>query len=153
MVSTSPPRLLDALRDRIRFRHYSLRTERAYVQWARRYIRFHGLRHPNDLGPRQVVAFLASLATDRGVSAATQNQALAALLFLYKEVLEIELPWLDDIPKAMRPRRLPTVLTREEVQMVLSQMTGTRALMARLLYGTGMRLMEGMRLRTRGGCH
>ena len=149
MVSKAPRRLLDALRDRIRFRHYSLRTERAYVQWTRRFIRFHGLRHPKELGPGKVVAFLASLATDRNVSASTQNQALAALLFLYKEVLEIELPWLDDIPKAKRPRRLPTVLTREEAHRVLEQMTGTHALMARLLYGTGMRLTECLQLRVK----
>ena len=149
MVSTTPPRLLPALRDRIRFRHYSLRTERAYLQWTRRFIRFHELRHPKDLGPKEVVAFLASLAKDRGVSASTQNQALAALLFLYKEVLEIELPWLDDIPKAKRPRRLPAVLTREEAQKLLSLMTGTHALMARLLYGTGMRLAECLQLRVK----
>jgi len=149
MVSKSPPRLLDALRDHIRFLHYSLRTERAYVQWTRRFIRYHGIRHPKDLGPRDVVAFLGSLARERGVSSSTQNQALAALLFLYKQVLEVELPWLDDIPKAKRPRRLPTVLTREEVMRVLSQMTGTHALMARLLYGTGMRLTECLQLRVK----
>lgn len=150
MVSTPPPpRLLDALRDAIRIRHYSLRTERAYVQWARRYIRFHGRRHPREMGEAEVTAFLGSLATVGNVSASTQNQALAALLFLYKEVLGIELAWLENIPRARRPRRLPTVLTREEAHSVLAQMTGTHALMARLLYGTGMRLSECLRLRVK----
>ncbi len=150
MVGTAPPtRLLDALRDRIRFRHYSLRTERAYVQWTRRFLRFHRHRHPREMGAAEVTAFLGSLATEGHVSAATQNQALAALLFLYREVLEMELPWLDAIPKAKRGRRLPTVLTREEARSVLEQMTGTHALMARLLYGTGMRLTECLQLRVK----
>ena len=150
MAGTPPPvRLLDALRDRIRLRHYSLRTERAYVQWARRYIRFHGRRHPRELREADVTAFLGSLATVGGVSASTQNQALAALLFLYKEVLGIELAWLENIPRARRPRRLPTVLTREEAHRVLAQMSGTHALMARMLYGTGMRLTECLCLRVK----
>ena len=150
MAGTPPPvRLLDALRDRIRLRHYSLRTERAYVQWARRYIRFHGRRHPRELREADVTAFLGSLATVGGVSASTQSQALAALLFLYKEVLGIELAWLENIPRARRPRRLPTVLTREEAHRVLAQMSGTHALMARMLYGTGMRLTECLCLRVK----
>jgi integron integrase len=151
MVSAPPPTLslLDALRDRIRFRHYSLRTERAYVQWVRRFIRFHRRRHPRDMGAPEVTSFLGSLATLRNVSASTQNQALAALLFLYKEVLGMELPWLDDIPKAKRPRRIPTVLTQDEARRLLEQMNGTHALMARLLYGTGMRLTECLCLRVK----
>jgi integron integrase len=143
------PRLPDVLRERIRLRHYSLRTERAYVGWVRRFISFHGHRHPRDMGAAEVMAFLGSLATDRNVAAATQNQALAALLFLYKDVLESELPWLDDIPRARRPRRLPTVLTREEVRRLLGQTEGAHALMARLLYGTGMRLSECLALRVK----
>jgi integron integrase len=151
MVSTPPPspRLLDALRDRIRFRHYSLRTERAYVHWVRRFLRFHGSRHPREMGAVEVTAFLGSLATERNVAAATQNQALAALLFLYKEVLQLELPWLDGIPKAKRPRHIPAVLTQEEARRLLEQMVGTHALMARLLYGTGMRLTECLCLRVK----
>lgn len=119
------------------------------MQWARRYIRFHGRRHPRDLGEADVTAFLGSLATVGNVSASTQSQALAALLFLYKEARGIELAWLENIPRSRRPRRLPTVLTREEAQRVLAQMTGKHALMARLLYGTGMRLSECLRLRVK----
>ncbi len=150
MVSTPhPPRLLDVLRDRIRLRHYSLRTERAYVQCVRRFIRFHGGRHPRELGEADLVAFLGSLATVGNVSASTQNQALAALLFLYREVLGIELAWLENIPRAKRARRPPTVLTREEAQRILAQMAGTHSLMAQLLYGTGMRLTECLQLRVK----
>jgi integron integrase len=143
------PRLLDQLRQHIRARHYSLRTERTYAGWVRRYVHFHGRRHPRDLGAEHVAAFLSSLANDRNVAAATQNQALAALLFLYKEVLRIELPWMDGIVRARRPRRLPVVLTRAEVHEILSRMEGTHALMARLMYGTGMRLMECLALRVK----
>jgi len=146
---TSPAHVFEALRDRIRFRHYSVRTERAYVHWARRFIAFHRRRNPGDLGAADVTAFLAALATDRNVAAATQNQALAALLFLYKEVLGTELPWLDGIPKAKGARRLPTVLTREEVSLLFEQMSGVAGLMARLQYGTGMRLMECLTLRVK----
>lgn len=149
-VSPAPPtRLLDALRERIRLLHYSLRTERAYVQWVRRYIRFHGRRHPREMGEAEVTAFLGALATEGNVSASTQNQALAALLFLYKQVLGIELAWLENIPRARRTRRLPSVLTAAEARRVLEQMTGTHALMARLLYGTGMRLAECLALRVK----
>jgi integron integrase len=150
MVSTAqPPRLLDAIRDQIRLRHYSLRTERAYVQWSRRYIRFYRGRHPREMGGTEVIAFLGSLASEGNVSAATQSQALAAILFLYKEVLGIELAWLENIPRAKRPRRLPTVLTKDEVRRILAEMTGTHSLMTRLLYGTGMRLTECLRLRVK----
>jgi integrase len=139
--------LLDQLRERIRLRHYSIRTERAYVDWARRFILFHGKRHPISLGAAEVETFLTSLAVDRNVSASTQNQALSALLFLYRDVLNVDLPWLDGITRAKKPQRLPTVLTRREVQRVLAQMDDTPALVCRLLYGTGMRLMEAVRLR------
>ena len=144
-----PQRLLEQLRDRIRFRHYSRRTEVTYAHWVRRYVVFHGKRHPRDLGAEHVTAFLSSLATDRRVSAATQNQALSALLFLYKEVLAIELPWLGEIARAKRPRHLPVVLTQAEAHALLSKMEGTHALMARLMYGTGIRLMECLQLRVK----
>jgi len=114
---------------------------------VRRFLAFHGRRHPRDMGAAEVTAFLGSLATDRNVAAATQNQALSALLFLYKDVLGIELPWLEGVPRAKRPRHLPTVLTRDEVARVLAEMKGVHGLMARLQYGTGMRLMECLRLR------
>lgn len=148
-IVPASPRLLDQLRYRIRFRHYSLRTEAAYVQWARRYLVFHGRRHPRELGAEHLTSFLSSLANDRNVSAATQNQALFALLFLYKDVLRIDLPWLNGIARAKRPRRLPVVLTRSEAQALLAGMSGTHALMARLLYRTGMRLTECLQLRVK----
>ena len=144
-----PPRLLDQLRDRIRFRHYSLRTERTYAHWVRRYIRFHQMRHPREMGASEVTAFLSALATDRNVAPATQNQALSAILFLYREVLAIELPWLDEVRRAKKPRHLPTVLTQTEVRTLLARLEGTHGLMARLIYGTGMRLMECVRLRVK----
>ncbi len=147
--SQPQPRLLDRLRERIRFRHYSRRTEQAYSGWVVRYIRFHGRRHPRELGGEQVTAFLSSLATDRNVSASTQNQALAAILFLYREVLGLELPWMGEIARAKRPRRLPVVLTRSEVHALLDRLEGTHALMARLMYGTGLRLTECLRLRVK----
>jgi len=143
------PRLLDEVRDRLRLKHYSLRTERAYVDWIKRYIWFHDKQHPLDLGARQVEAFLTDLAVARKVSASTQNQALAALLFLYKEVLGVELPWLDDVVRAKKPQRLPVVLTVVEVQRLLARLDGSHGLMARMLYGTGMRLMECVRLRVK----
>jgi len=141
------PRLLTRVRERIRLKHYSIRTEQAYVDWIRRFIRFHGKRHPVTLGAPEVEAFLTDLAVTRNVAAPTQNQAKSALLFLYKEVLEIELPWLEDIQSARAPQRLPVVLTRDEVLRVLACLRGTHALIGRLLYGTGMRVMEAMRLR------
>lgn len=143
------PKLLDLVRDRIRVKHYSIRTETQYVQWIRRFILFHGKRHPRDMGAPEVESYLTHLAVDGNVAAATQNQALSALLFLYKEVLGIDLPWLDNVTRAKRPQRMPVVLTREEVHAVLDRMTGTHGLMARLLYGTGMRLMECVRLRVK----
>jgi integron integrase len=144
-----PPKLLDQVRERIRVKHYSIRTETQYVQWVRRFILFHGKQHPRDMGAAEVEAFLTHLAIDGHVSASTQNQALSALLFLYKEVLGIDLPWLNDVTRAKGPQRRPVVLTREEVHAVLNRMRGTYGLMARLLYGTGMRLMECVRLRVK----
>jgi integron integrase len=144
-----PPRLLQQMREQIRLRHYSLRTERSYCDWVRRYVRFHGMRHPRQLGPQHMTAFLSSLANRRHVAASTQNQALAALLFLYRVVLRVELPWLGEITRAKRPRRLPVVLTRAEVHAMMGHMEGVHALMARLMYGTGLRLMECLRLRVK----
>ena len=146
---SKPPRLLDRVRDEIRARHYSLRTEQTYLHWIKRYILFHGKRHPRDMGAPEVGAFLSSLAVDRNVAAATQNLALSAVLFLYREVLGIDLPWLKDVVRAKKPQRLPTVLTRVETQKLLAELEGTSGLVVRLLYGTGMRLMEGLRLRVK----
>ncbi|MEP7183710.1 MAG: integron integrase [Betaproteobacteria bacterium] len=143
------PRLVDRVRDRIRYKHYSLRTEQAYVDWIKRFIRFHGKQHPSGLGAPEVEAFLTHLAVDREVAAATQNQAKSALLFLYKEVLGAELPWLGEIAPAKTPTRLPVVLTREEVAQVLGRLSGTHRLIGHVLYGTGMRIMEAVRLRVK----
>lgn len=147
--TSRPVRLLDQLRTAIRYRHYSYRTEQAYVGWVRRFIRFHGCRHPNGLGGDDVVAFLTHLAVDRNVSASTHQQALSAILFLYREVLKLDLPWLGEIEQPRKPRRLPVVLSRDEARRLLACMQGTPGLIARLLYGTGMRLMEGVRLRVK----
>ncbi len=141
------PRLLDELRARMRRLGLSLRTEEAYVGWVRRFILANGKRHPREMGAREVEAFLSGLATRGRVAASTQNQALAALLFLYREVLALELPWMNDIRRAKKPLRLPAVLTREEVAALLAQMSGVTWLMAGLLYGAGLRLMECLRLR------
>jgi len=142
-----PPRFLDTVRAAARLRHLSRRTEKAYVGWIRRYILFHGKRHPRDLGAPEVTAFLSFLALKRHVSASTQNQALAALLFLYRDVLALELPWLDDVVRAKRPERLPVVLTRDEAAALLDALDGTPRLMAALLYGSGLRLLECAQLR------
>ena len=150
MPAARAPKLLDQLRDAIRTKHYSLRTEQAYVQWVRRYIHFHGLRHPSELGKEHVEAFLTSLAVERHVSASTQTQALSALLFLYKEILRLDLPWLTDVTRAKKPVRLPTVLTRDETQRLLGGIDDPLVgLIVRLLYGSGMRLLECLRLRVR----
>ena len=143
------PRLLDRVRTAIRARHYSRRTEKAYVAWIRRYIFFYDKRHPADMGAPEVTRFLSSLAVEGKVAASTQNQALSALLFLYGEVLEVNLPWMDEIVRAKRPQRLPVVLTRDEVRSVLRRLEGTPRLMAFLLYGAGLRLLECCRLRAR----
>ena len=144
-----PPKLLDQVRDTIRTRHYSPRTGKAYVAWIRRFILFHGKRHPRGMGAEEVTAFLTDLATRRGVSASTQNQALSALLFLFREVLGQDLPWLDGVVRARRPARLPVVLTRREVGALLAEMRGLARLMASLLYGSGLRVMECVRLRVK----
>ena len=144
-----PLRLLDQLSEAIRVRHMSLRTEEAYRDWARRYILFHQKRHPREMGSAEVAAFLTYLAVDREVAAATQNQAKAALLFLYKQVLNMDLPWLGEVIQAKGARRLPVVLNPGEVRQVLDQMDGQMGLIAQLLYGTGMRLLEGLRLRVK----
>lgn len=143
------PRLLDQVRGKIRLKHYSLRTEESYVDWIRRFILHHGKRHPRDMGAAEVESFLTHLAVVGKVAASTQNQAKSALLFLYKEVLELELPWLDGIESAKHPKRLPVVLTRDEVRRLLALMSGVHGLVANLLYGTGMRLLEGLRLRVK----
>ena len=144
------PRLLDRVRERLRLKHYSLRTEAAYVGWIKRYIHFHGKRHPVQMGKAEAEAFLTSLAVARNVSAATQNQALSALLFLYREVLGTDLPWLDDVTRAKKPARLPVVLTREEAAALLGALGHAEThLVVALLYGSGMRLLEGLRLRVK----
>ncbi len=143
------PRLLDLVRDRIRLKHYSIRTEQTYVEWVRRFVQFCRGRHPRDVGAVEVEAFLTHLAVEGRVAASTQNQAKSALLFLYKEVLGAELPWLDGIQSAKRPARLPVVLTHEEVQAILVRADGTSGLILRLLYGTGMRILECLRLRVK----
>jgi integron integrase len=143
------PRLLGRVRCAIRERHYSPRTEEAYVHWIRRFIFFNGLRHPAELGAEHLSAFLSALAVKDRVAASTQNQALAALLFLYRKVLGRDLPWLDDLVRAKRPARLPVVLTRGEVREMLSRLQGVPRLMATLLYGSGLRLLECCRLRVK----
>jgi integron integrase len=143
------PKLLDQVREQIRLRHYSIRTETVYIEWVKRFIRFHKYRHPLEMGAAEVEAFLSDLAVRRDVSASTQNQALSAILFMYKKVLLIELPWLDGVIRARRPQRLPVVLTQDEVGRVLAQLDGTLWLVASLLYGSGMRLMEVLRLRVK----
>jgi integron integrase len=148
-MAGQPPKLLDELRTALRVRHYSLRTEETYVQWVRRFIHFHGKRHPRDLGPTHVTAFLTHLAVERTVSPSTQNQAKSAILFLYRDVLGADLPWLDDVIKAKQRERLPVTLTPIEVSRLLERMSGLTGLIASLLYGTGMRLMEALRLRSK----
>jgi integron integrase len=145
----SQPRLLDRVRDRIRLKHYSIRTEDTYVEWIRRFILFHGKRHPTEMGAGEVEGFLTHLAVHGHVSASTQNQAKSALLFLYKEVLGEQLPWLDNIETAKRPERLPVVLTVEEVRAILAEVDGTGGLILHLLYGSGMRILECLRLRVK----
>lgn len=144
-----PPRLLDEVRQCLRSRHYSLRTEAVYLGWIRRFILANGKRHPREMGAAEVEAFLTALAVQGQVSASTQNQALSALLFLYRQVLGIDLPWMDNVVRAKRPLRVPTVLSREEVSRLLAAMEGRPRLLAALLYGSGLRLMECLRLRVK----
>jgi len=143
------PKLLSRVQAAIRLRHYSLRTERAYSDWIKRFILFHGKRHPEEMGEAEITEFLTHLAVQGGVAASTQNQALSALLFLYREVLKVELPWVASFTPAKRPVRLPVVLTREEVQRLFAAMEGTMLVIAQLLYGGGLRLLEGLRLRVK----
>ncbi|MGZ5445023.1 MAG: integron integrase [Thermoanaerobaculia bacterium] len=143
------PKLLDRMRALLRTRHYSIRTEDAYVQWARRYILFHGKKHPSAMGAGEINAFLSHLAVERDVSASTQMQALCAILFLYRDVLVEEVPWLSELERVPRKQRTPLVLTHAEVKRLLGAMAGTPHLVARLLYGTGMRLLECLRLRVK----
>jgi len=153
MKNRNPPlqsaRLLDQVRERARYLHYSLSTEKAYLYWIRFFIRWHGLKHPRDMGSPEVQAFLTMLATQRRVSSSTHNQALSSLLFLYREVLTLDLPWMEDLQRPRYAKRIPTVLTRDEVAALLAGLQGTIGLVAHLLYGTGMRLMEGLRLRVK----
>lgn len=160
MMSTKPvsyipqsARLLDQLREVLRYKHYSFRTEEAYLYWVKFFVRWHGhngqVRHPRDMGATEVQQFLTMLTTQRNVSVSTHNQALSALLFLYREVLGVKLPWLDDVQRPTKPRRIPSVLTVAEVVALLGVMTGVELLLAKLLYGTGMRLNEGLHLRVK----
>lgn len=142
-------RLLDQLREQIRYLHYSLRAEEAYVYWVKNFIRFHGLKHPRDMGQAEIESFLTYLVTQRKVSVSTHRQALSALLFLYQKVLGVEVPWMDDLARPVPKKRIPVVLTRAEVQAVLGKLDGQHKLLASLLYGCGMRLMEGLRLRVK----
>ena len=134
------PRLMDQARDALRLHHYSLRTEQSYLQWIKRFILFQNKRHPQDMGKPEISEFLTFLAVKKNVAAATQNQALSALLFLYKKVLNMELDWIDDVVRAKRPKRLPVVLPKQKLMSLLRNMNGTHKLLAYLLYGTGMRL-------------
>lgn len=146
--ATRAPRLLDQVREQARVGHYSLRTEQSYVQWIRRFILFHGKRHPATMGAPEISQFLRYLAAERNISASTQNQALSALLFLYGKVLKKDIDRVE-LDRIQKPKHIPEVLSRGEVQLVLAQMDGTESLIARLLYGCGMRLMEGLRLRVK----
>ena len=148
LIPNPKGRLLDQVREVIRFKHYSLRTEHAYIHWIKRFIFFHQKRHPREMGPAEIQSFLTHLAVHKNVAAATQNQALNALVFLYRAVLRVDAGDFSQFERAKRPAKLPVVLTREEVQRLLTALKpGTMSLMARLLYGSGLRLMECLRLR------
>lgn len=146
-TTTQPPKLLDRLRHACRVRHYSLRTEDAYVHWCRRFILFHDKRHPAEMGPAEINAFLTHLAVDGHVAASTQNQAFSAILFLYRSVLEVEPGRIAGVVRAVRPKRLPVVLTRDEVTRVMAELADPYRLVAQLLYGSGLRLLESLCLR------
>ena len=148
-TAQNKPKLLDQVRDVIRRKHFSIRTEEAYTNWIRRFILFHGKRHPRDMAEAEMTEFLTHLAREGKVAASTQNQALSALLFLYKEVIKQEIGWLDGVERARKPARLPVVLTRDEVHKIFAHLHGTNRLMAGLLYGSGLRLMECVRLRVK----
>jgi integron integrase len=148
-VTRRPKKLLDQVRDAIRVKHYAYSTEKTYVYWAKRFVLYHNKRHPLEMGEKEISEFLTCLAAEEDVAASTQNQALSALLFLYREVLRKDLDLPLELVWAKRPKRLPTVLTREEVQQVIAQLTGVHRLIVQLLYGSGLRLMECMRLRVK----
>lgn len=143
------PKLLEQVRSKLRTKHYSYRTEQQYVGWIRRFILHYDKRHPKEISGTEVERFLTHLAVERRVSASTQNQALSAILFLYRQVLDVELPWLENVVRARRPARLPTVLSRADVEAVLTHLEGTCRIIAQLLYGSGLRLMEALRLRVK----
>jgi integron integrase len=149
MVQTQPPKLLEQVREAIRTRHYSLRTEDTYLSWIKRFILFHGKRHPRDMGLQEVQQFLSHLAVAGHVAASTQSQALSAILFLYQQVLKQDIGWLHDIVRAKQPQRLPVVLTQDEVAKVLRQLSGVTWIMGTILYGAGLRLLECLRLRVK----
>lgn len=143
------PKLLEQMRAAIRTKHYSYATEKTYIHWAKRFILFHGKRHPAEMGAPEVEAFLSALAIERNVSASTQNQAMHAILFLYRDVLHVDLPWLDGVTRAKVSKRLPSVLTQHEITAMLAHVSGTNGLIIKLLYGTGMRIKECLRLRVK----
>lgn len=149
VTATSPKGLLQALVEAIRVRHYALKTERAYVHWTRRLIAWSGRRHPRDLGAADIEAFLTHLAVDRNVSDSTQRQALSAVLFLYRSVLQIQLPWLDGLVRAKASTHVPVVLSREEIRLLFTRLRGERGLVLRLMYGSGLRLSEALNLRVK----
>lgn len=149
MNTSQPPRLLDQVRHAIRLKHYSLKTEKSYIHYIRDYILFHNKRHPKDMGAEEIRAYLTHLAVQQNVAASTQNVAFSALLFLYRHVLQIELPYIDSIERAKTPERVPVVFTRSEVKAILSQLDGIHHLVASLLYGSGLRLNEGLQLRVK----
>jgi site-specific recombinase XerD len=146
---SQPPKLLDQVRTAIRTRHYSIRTEATYLSWIKRFIVFHGKRHPRDMGVQEVHHFLSHLAVEGQVAASTQSQALSAILFLYQQVLKHDIGWLQDVVRAKQPQRLPVVLTQDEVAQVLRRLSGLAWIMGTLLYGAGLRLMECLRLRVK----
>jgi len=149
MSEPQPPRLLDQVRQSLRLRHFSLKTEKSYVHYIRDFILFHNKRHPRDMGADEIRTYLSHLAIERTVAASTQTVALSALLFLYRHVLQIDLPYIDEIERAKRPERLPVVFTRSEVKQILLHLDGVNHLIVSLLYGSGMRLMECLRLRVK----
>jgi integrase len=148
-IMETKPRLLDQVRNTIRMRHYSLRTEESYIGWIKRYIFFHNKRHPKDMGEKEINEFLTNLAVNQKVAASTQNQAFNALLFLYREILKQEFGDLGEVVRAKKPRRLPVVFTMDEIRAIINQLEGSKWLMAQLMYGSGLRVMECVRLRVK----
>ena len=148
-TNQNSPRLLDQLRTAIHYKHYSRATEKAYVYWVRFYIRFHNLQQPAKMGAEEVESFLKFLRDDRDISSSTHNQALSAILFLYREVIKKDLPWLEKVTRPTKPKRLPVVLTKQEISAVFTRLSSTHLILAQLLYGTGVRIMEALQLRTK----